>query len=185
MTEIKSGCAVRVSQQEQYAEDCAACERQTYDDDVRDFHEKFKLPVTGTAPPHLLTPEEFAFRRKFMQEELDEFCDAHADGDLAGALDALVDLAWVAIGTAHYMHLPFDDAWREVVRANMEKVLADSDPNKPYRTHFVVKPPGWTPPDIEGVIIRHLGKTTPADKPTHDDIKWANNVLTDSEGGEM
>jgi predicted HAD superfamily Cof-like phosphohydrolase len=127
----------------------------TYDDDVRDFHKKFKLPVTGEAPPALLSQQEYNFRAKFLDEELFEFKEAHAAGDLEGALDALVDLAWVAIGTAHYMRLPFDAAWREVVRANMEKVLADSDPNKPYRTHFVVKPEGWRPPDIHQVIVNY------------------------------
>jgi predicted HAD superfamily Cof-like phosphohydrolase len=127
----------------------------SYDNDVGRFHEKFGLPVTGKSPPRLLSPAVLVFREKFLQEELDEFREAHAAGDLEKCLDALCDLAWVAIGTAHYMGLPFDAGWREIRRANMEKVLASSDPNKPYRTDFVVKPPGWRGPDHATVLERH------------------------------
>lgn len=127
-----------------------------YDRDVGQFHAKFGLPVTGNAgPPALLDQRTLDYRVMFLREELHEFIDSCAEGNLAGALDALVDLAWVAIGTAHYMGCPFDAAWREVARANMEKVRAEADPNKPYRDGVggaVVKPPGWVGPDVEGAI---------------------------------
>jgi predicted HAD superfamily Cof-like phosphohydrolase len=128
-----------------------------YASDVGAFHQRFNLPVTGTGPAALLDEDTFKYRLAFLQEELREFIEAHERGDLAETLDALVDLAWVAIGTAHYMRAPFDDAWREVVKANMSKVLASvGDPtHKRGSIEIIRKPPGWRPPDVAGAIARH------------------------------
>ncbi len=118
--------------------------------DVGDFHHKFKLPTYGETPPATLLPDVFMFRLKFMREELDEFLYCHLTNDLAGCADALVDLIYVALGTAHFMGIPFNDIWLAVQDANMRKVLAESaaDPRSKRQHRFdVVKPEGWTPPD--------------------------------------
>lgn len=119
--------------------------------DVGDFHRKFDLPAyPSTEGPTFLDKEAFDFRVKFMHEELIEFIADHAAGDMAGAADALADLVWVALGTAHMMRIPFDDIWAEVVRANMEKVRAtgDGDPRSKRGSRLdVVKPEGWQAPD--------------------------------------
>lgn len=119
--------------------------------DIKEFHEKFKLPSSDQ--PALLTPELFSFRSQFLQEELDEFILAHLQGDLAGCLDALVDLVYVALGTAYLMNLPFDKAWEAVHTANMQKVRAARPSDSKRHTSFdVIKPPGWKAPDIQRVI---------------------------------
>lgn len=139
-------------------------------EDVGNFHRKFRLArfpewdgPAATHPeriaPHLLDPEVLAFRTKFLVEELTEFSDAHDAGDLPKAADALIDLVYVALGTLHMMHCPADEIWREVQRANMAKVRStgDSDPRSTRKSKLdVVKPPGWTPPDVEG-ILREYG----------------------------
>jgi predicted HAD superfamily Cof-like phosphohydrolase len=128
----------------------------TFFDDVGRFHRKFDLPVAGLATCVPMTKENEAYRIRFLQEELDEFKDACAAGDLPEMVDALVDLAWVAMGTAHYLGAPFNEAWAEVVRANLEKIRVANDPNKPYRAPgAVVKPQGWAPPRIGEVIDEH------------------------------
>lgn len=71
--------------------------------DVLAFHRKFDQPH-GTRP-QFLTPEAFEFRHKFLQEELQEFHDAK---HLVAQLDALMDLVYVAIGTALYVGCPQD-----------------------------------------------------------------------------
>lgn len=124
--------------------------------DVAAFHAKFDLPYAedGQAP-HLLDSDTFEFRLKFLHEELVELTAAHARGDLAGFLDGLVDLVYVAAGTAHLAHLPFDEAWAEVQRANLSKERASSkDDPRSSRGHQldVVKPVGWRPPAIALVI---------------------------------
>lgn len=127
-------------------------------EDVGEFHEKMKLPRfngSTSTPPRLLTAQEYRYRVNFMHEELDEFVESWATGDLAQCADALADLVWVTLGTAHYMHLPFDQVWAEVRRANLEKrPWQEGDPIKArnYTAGEVVKPLGWRGPDIGGVL---------------------------------
>ena len=103
--------------------------------------------------PRLLTIDELKFRSKFMREEFNEFMDAAGHEDLAGMADALVDLVYVAMGTAHMMGLPWETLWSEVQRANMQKERAVRvEQSKRGSTLDVIKPDGWTPPDIQGCI---------------------------------
>lgn len=119
--------------------------------DVERFHQKFaRQPLTT---PGFLDPEAEKFRTNFLQEEFDEFKKALAERDLAEALDALIDLTWVALGTAHLMGLPFNAGWDEVVRANMSKVAATrADQSKRGYALDIVKPEGWRGPNIQAVI---------------------------------
>lgn len=115
--------------------------------DIHLFHQKFGLlPVA--AQPTALSAELSDFRVKFMQEELDEYRRAVASGDLEAQHDALIDLVYVAMGTAYLQRLPFNTGWDNVQLANMKKVRAlragDSERGS---TFDVVKPPGWQPPN--------------------------------------
>ena len=118
-------------------------------DDIRMFHEKYQLEYNG--PPRSL-PEELArFRTNFMQEELTEYNGSH---DLHDELDALVDLVYVALGTAYLHGFDFNEAWRRVQSANMRKVRAErAGDSKRGSTYDVVKPPGWTPPDLSDLVV--------------------------------
>jgi predicted HAD superfamily Cof-like phosphohydrolase len=129
----------------------------TFFDDVRDFHEKFNLPVTGVERCTHMTEEIAMYRIRFLSEELEEFIDAVNERNLAAQLDALVDLAWVAMGTAHFMGAPFNEAWAEVVRANMSKVLKKENDGEHKRgmVETIRKPPGWQGPRIQQVIEIH------------------------------
>lgn len=140
-------------------------EETTNFDDVGDFHRQFDLqamPANGeesAGRPNLLDDDLYEFRHKFLQEELDEFMDAHRRADLADAADALIDLVYVAMGTAHFMGLPWQELWDEVQRANMAKVRSASAEESAassgrHHSFDVIKPPGWTPPNIEGVLAR-------------------------------
>ena len=127
-------------------------------DDVGAFHQRFELPNSNDGvEKRPLDFTTFDFRRRFMQEEVDEFVEAWEDGDEAGQADALIDLVYVAMGTAHLMGLPWQALWDEVQRANMTKQRASADGSDSKRGNAldVVKPPGWTPPDIEGILERH------------------------------
>lgn len=127
-------------------------------EDVRQFHAKFGLTTYqwhAGQKPQMLDGPTSDFRIKFMQEELNEFGDALVEGDMAKAADALADLVYVALGTAHMMRVPFDAIWAEVQRANMAKVRATGadDPLSIRKNSLdVVKPPGWQPPDVAKVL---------------------------------
>jgi len=116
--------------------------------DIIDFHQKFELLYNG--PPRELPRELSEFREKFMLEELTEYI---ASDKLHDKLDALVDLVYVALGTAHLHGFWFNIAWRRVHEANMKKVRAQvSSDSKRGSTYDVVKPAGWTPPDLSDLV---------------------------------
>lgn len=119
--------------------------------DLRMFHAKFGK--IRPKYPSSLDEELYNFRIKFLQEELDEYKHAVETGDLAKQFDALLDLVYVAIGTADLQGFPWEEGWAEVQRANMSKVPAGSsgDSKRGY-SGDIVKPPGFQPPDIEGVL---------------------------------
>ena len=118
--------------------------------DVYEFHKKFG--VFENYQPSALTASTFEFRRKFLQEELDEFIAANANADLEGMLDAMIDLIYVAAGTMTMMgftHLQQVEAWRRVHAANMEKTRVPSaEHSKRGSGYDVIKPDGWKAPDL-------------------------------------
>lgn len=117
--------------------------------DVEDFSRKMGLPMPER--PQLLDEETADFRIRFMQEELKEFILAHAEGDLTEAADGLIDLAYVVMGTAVMMGLPWEELWDEVQRTNMKKRRGTTDRSAKLDC---IKPPGWKPPDLESILRR-------------------------------
>jgi len=116
--------------------------------DIAEFHTKFGLQYDGS--PRVLEPELRGFRIKFMQEELVEYAVSHTKAD---ELDALVDLVYVALGTAYMQGFDFQAAWDRVHAANMAKVRAESaDQSKRSSAFDVVKPEGWVAPDLTDLV---------------------------------
>lgn len=114
--------------------------------DVLAFQQKFQVPMASE--PSFLDDAGFEFRMKFLKEELIEFEQAHQEGDMHGAADALVDLAYVLHGTALMMGLPWPRLWAEVQRANMTKERAASaSQSKRGSALDIIKPTGWVGPD--------------------------------------
>lgn len=114
--------------------------------DIENFHKKFNLPKHET--PTLLEGELLKFRTAFMKEELEEFEEAVANKDITKTCDALIDLVYVAMGTAYLMNVPWDKCWQHVQDANMQKIraLKESDSTR-GSTYDIVKPKGWVAPD--------------------------------------
>lgn len=124
-------------------------------DDLKEFHEKFGLRP-GLSRPHIPSdPDLLAFRLAFLKEELAEIEAAVAAEDLPGLADGLVDLVYVALGTAHLLSLPWEELWAAVHEANMkkERVARALGPNSSRGgVYDVVKPPGWEAPNIHKVL---------------------------------
>lgn len=128
----------------------------SYTMDVQAFHTKLELPVArcygGDRRLGDITSAELEYRISFLKEELLEFVNAAHANDHAGMLDALVDLAWVCIGTAHYMGAPFHEAWQRVLSANLQKIRDTSGDHKRGAAEKIRKPVDWQPPDIAALI---------------------------------
>lgn len=139
--------------------------------DIVAFHKKFEVDYAG--PPRQLPTDLLDFRVKFLKEELREYEDdanalachlltdktdvANTTHLLEKQLDALVDLVYVALGTAHLHGFDFDEAWRRVHEANMKKIrTARAEDSKRGSTHDVVKPEGWEPPSHTDLVEGHI-----------------------------
>lgn len=121
-----------------------------------------------------------ALRVRLMAEELGEIIEAIADEDVTAYADGLADLVYVTVGSAVQCGIPLPEVWQEVQRANMSKFPTCEDCQgcgkrlraldlEPIECDSckglgrvvlrdaggkVMKPPGWTPPDIAGVLAR-------------------------------
>lgn len=125
--------------------------------DVARFHRKFGLDnaVNQIGPRGLLPKELVDFRIQFLREELMEFIDAVEADDQAKMIDALVDLVYVALGTAHFYGFPWDEVWAAVQEANMKKERGKPNDSRSTRGGVqwdVVKPDGWEPPDVRSIL---------------------------------
>lgn len=126
----------------------------SYYDSVRQFH----LKVLGLedVKPTFEMPVSMQQRLDFMEEEIHELSDAHSNMDLVGVADALADLVYVALGTAHMLGIPFDEVFKVVHAANMQKQRGMT---KRGMLYDAVKPAGWVGPEeqIETILKRALG----------------------------
>jgi predicted HAD superfamily Cof-like phosphohydrolase len=116
--------------------------------DVLDFHKAFGQRIGEK--PYLPNSEERTLRMKLLAEEMYEYTVAENENDIIEIADALADIIYIACGTAASYGIPLDKVFEEVHRSNMAK-LVDGKPI--YREDGkVLKPEGWTPPDIDGVL---------------------------------
>lgn len=115
--------------------------------DVKDFYDKFGQPTLSR--PSIWVKSRMRERAAFMQEELDEFKLALTYDQLEGMADALIDLVYVARGTAIELGLPWNELWDDVQRANMAKVVGPT--HRGFKMD-VKKPPGWIGPKTEEIL---------------------------------
>lgn len=147
--------------------------------DIQDFHVKFELAYEGKARE--LEPDMGLFRIGFLIEELAEYTQNSGYVNLARSLnelhehiknqsrwiikqvdggrsleqqfDGLIDLVYVALGTAHLHGFEFNEGWRRVHDANMAKVRVENAADSARKSKFdVVKPKGWVPPKLSDLL---------------------------------
>lgn len=125
-------------------------------DDVADFH----TVVLQDEQPELptLVSELYALERfRFLNEEADEYYKAAMGADMVGAVDGLLDVIYVALGTLWKMGLSnesFTLAWNAVQNANMRKLRGIGPRGNSVDA---IKPEGWYGPERE--IAAAIGKT--------------------------
>jgi predicted HAD superfamily Cof-like phosphohydrolase len=117
-------------------------------DAVDAFHSAFGL--LRAEQPQL--PDEAArqLRINLLYEEYCEYLKGETEDDLVQIADALADMIYIACGTAVAYGIPLDKVFAEVHRSNMAKLVD----GKVIRREDgkVLKPEGWTPPDVKGVM---------------------------------
>ena len=121
-------------------------------EDVVEFRTRFSLDLP--LEPVWAPDDEFLdFRQALLSEEANEARIAGNAGDLPELADALVDVTFVALGTAASLGIDFNRCWDAVHEANLNKVRA-IDASETKRGHILdlVKPHDWTPPPIEEIL---------------------------------
>jgi NTP pyrophosphatase (non-canonical NTP hydrolase) len=93
---------------------------------------------------------------RLIMEEFGELTSAGKANDEVEEFDAVLDLIVVLIGYAHSRGWPVGRGWREVVRSNMAKVDPTTGMVTRREDGKVLKPEGWTPPDLAGVLAGRL-----------------------------
>jgi len=132
-------------------------ERTDLINDIDRFHKKFEF-IKNSKVGIPDDSELVNFRTSFLMEELSEYTNAIVKKDSAAALDALVDIVYIALGTAWLFNLPFERAWREIQTANMKKVRAKDTTGKRGTKFDVIKPKDFKEPNIEQIIEEEIEK---------------------------
>jgi predicted HAD superfamily Cof-like phosphohydrolase len=81
-------------------------------------------------------------------EEVQELNDAIDANDRVEQLDALIDILVVTIGAIHSAGFNGECAWNEVMRTNFAKIDPNTGKVRKREDGKVLKPEGWTPPDL-------------------------------------
>ena len=89
-----------------------------------------------------------------IDEEHKELQEAVAADDLTEQLDALIDILVVTIGAIHSAGFDGEGAWKEVMSTNFAKIDHETGRVRKREDGKVLKPVGWTPPDLKGYLAR-------------------------------
>jgi len=84
-------------------------------------------------------------------EEFKELMVAFTNRDIVEIADACADLKWVIEGLEHTLQIPQQAVWDEVARSNLSKISSTGKVIK-REDGKVLKPEGWTPPNIKEII---------------------------------
>jgi predicted HAD superfamily Cof-like phosphohydrolase len=95
---------------------------------------------------------QFEMYKNLIEEEFNELVIAESNNDSIEQLDALIDILVVTIGAIHSMGANAESAWKEVMRTNFAKIDKDTGKVRKREDGKVLKPQGWTPPDLTPFI---------------------------------
>ena len=97
--------------------------------------------------------EQYKLYYNLIKEEVKELDDSRTHED---DLDALIDILVVTIGAIHSMGADAEGAWKEVMRTNFAKIDRETGKVRKREDGKVLKPVGWTPPDLKPHLKKSL-----------------------------
>jgi predicted HAD superfamily Cof-like phosphohydrolase len=95
--------------------------------------------------------EDDELRWRLLDEELAELREAYERDDLTEIADAIADIVYILVGTAHLKGIPFDRVLAEVHRSNMTKLGPDGKAHR-RADGKILKPPTFEPPRIREIL---------------------------------
>jgi predicted HAD superfamily Cof-like phosphohydrolase len=94
--------------------------------------------------------DQYTMYLNLIDEEYNELKAGIADD--VEALDALIDILVVTIGAIHSAGFDAEGAWKEVMMTNFAKIDKDTGKVRKREDGKVLKPVGWTPPNLKPFI---------------------------------
>jgi len=101
-------------------------------------------------PKDMLGEAEFQISKNCLNEEVNEFVNAHIAGDFIGCIDAMIDLIYFAYGVLYKMGLTPEEmvqCQNAVHEANMEKKLGINYHRGDGSAADAIKPDNWISPE--------------------------------------
>jgi predicted HAD superfamily Cof-like phosphohydrolase len=99
-----------------------------------------------------LNEAQYKLYLNLMEEEWKELQVALDSGDRIEQLDALLDFIVVTTGAIHSAGFDGEGGWREVMATNFAKVDKETGKVRKREDGKVLKPQGWTPPDLKPYV---------------------------------
>jgi predicted HAD superfamily Cof-like phosphohydrolase len=96
--------------------------------------------------------DQYAMYMKLIDEEVGELHQAVLANDKVEQLDALIDILVVTIGAIHSIGADAEGAWKEVMKTNFAKIDKETGKVRKREDGKVLKPTGWTPPNLSSYI---------------------------------
>ena len=97
---------------------------------------------------------QYAMYLGLIKEEYKELWEAVNNNDQLETLDALVDILVVTIGAIHSAGFDAEGAWKEVMSTNFNKIDRQTGRVRKRDDGKVLKPTGWTAPNLVPFLKR-------------------------------
>jgi predicted HAD superfamily Cof-like phosphohydrolase len=97
---------------------------------------------------------QYSMYIKLIDEEHQELLEATLSDDRVEQLDALIDILVVTVGAIHSAGFDAEGAWKEVMATNFAKVDHNTGKVRKREDGKVLKPVGWTAPNLEPFLTK-------------------------------
>ena len=101
-----------------------------------------------------LNEKQFEMYKNLIEEEFNELITAENNKDPVEQLDALIDILVVTIGALHSMGADAEGAWKEVMKTNFAKIDKETGKVRKREDGKVLKPVGWSPPELAPFVTK-------------------------------
>ncbi|PIT93071.1 MAG: hypothetical protein COU06_01930 [Candidatus Harrisonbacteria bacterium CG10_big_fil_rev_8_21_14_0_10_38_8] len=111
---------------------------------VKEFHKKFKVPVSDT--PSLISEDRSSLRYRLMKDEVEEYLEGAQNEDIENIAKELSDILYAVYGTIleHGLQDKIEAIFEEVHRSNM---------SKEYHEYKMIKGPAYFKADVKKFLL--------------------------------
>ena len=118
------------------------------------FRDQEKFMKACDQSVDVFDPSQYEMYLNLIEEEFKELQEARAMNNDVEELDALIDILVVTIGAIHSAGFDAEGAWKEVMQTNFNKIDKDTGKVRKREDGKVLKPVGWTPPELSPFISK-------------------------------